>query len=166
VDDVALVLAGLRAGRTGRFDERLRGRAASRAATAGRRLVDLDDGEVTLGWEDGCAPEPDAALPVHRLSPLPLLTFAVCLRLCWTDLHDHPYPGATSSRAAVLDVLRRLGADPRHTKAALNHDLPATGLVTVDGDQVRLGPAVASLPPAQVSLLRRSHDLLPAEENQ
>lgn len=163
MDEAALTLARLRAGRTGRADQPARGRVASRAAAAGRRLVDLADGRTALGWADGSTPEPDDGLAVHRLSPLPLLTFAVCLRQCWPAAHDEPYPGVPTTRMTVLDALAGLGADSRHTKAALNHDLPATGLVDLDGEQVRLGPAVACLPHAQVSLLRRSHDLLPKE---
>lgn len=161
MDERAFAVARLRAGGPGRVAPHLAQSVASRAADCGRRLAALPDGRLALAWVDGSAPEPGDGLIVHRLTAVPLVTLAACLRLCWVDVQADPYPGQATTRIAVLGLASGIGADLRHATAALIHELPAIGLVTSDGEAVRLGPAVACWPTAQVSLLRRSYVRLP-----
>jgi hypothetical protein len=140
------------------------------AAAAGRRLVLLRgapvaDTTLALGWDDLAEPDPDTlAFEVQRLAPSALTTLVACVACCWPDAGADPYPGASNSVRDVLAVTARLGVDRNWAKAALLHDLPGAGYLLItgraDGDEVRLGPAFATWPSGQLSLLRRAHERL------
>jgi hypothetical protein len=163
--DAAFELAALRAARTRRVSGSARTAVEAIAEQTGRRVVDIDDGSgraVSVGWTDGYEPNPqDGVLSVRRLTASPLITLAACLGLCWQDRTEPPYPGATVSQDAVLDVVAALGADRSHTLGSLRHDLRLAGLVELDRGMVSLGPAIAAWSPAQTDALRRFADVLP-----
>ncbi len=166
MDDQALMLARLRAGGP---------RAVVDAATvleaaelAARRVVPVGtDGSrtvVTLAWADDADLSPET-WPIARreLSPTVLLTLATCLGCCWPDAATEPYPGHPTSATTVLRVLTSRNTDERWAKGAL-HDLEELGCITRDGDEIRLGPAIAALARTEVSMLRREHAALPRED--
>jgi hypothetical protein len=137
------------------------------AHTVGRRLAPLRDAPPSaafaLGWHDTVEPDPDTAgYEVQRLAPSALATLAACVACCWSDAERDLHPSAVSTVGAVLAAAARLGVDRIWAKAALVHDLPGAGFVTLapapPDDEVRLGPAFAAWPAGQVSLLRRAHD--------
>lgn len=169
----AYVLAHLRATRTVPAALGATDGVEQAATVAARRVVPVAGAtgraEVALGWAEIAEPDPDAAeVVVQRLTPSALSTLGACLGLCWPDATAEPYPGVAASVAAVLEVAARLGVHEIWAKAALLHDLPGAGYVVVAGAapaaEVRLGPAVATWPSGQLSLLRRAHDRLPAHE--
>jgi hypothetical protein len=140
--------------------------AIARAAQAlGRRLVEIQmprGRAFTLAWVDGYEPPVgEGGIPVRRLSPIPTLTFACCLGLCWPDASAPPFPGEPTTVAAVVQTTTAIGADDRHVKGALRSHLRAAGLIHLHGGDLRLGPAVAGWAPAQVEALRRYHNALP-----
>lgn len=163
--DAAFALAALRAARVRRLAGAERSAVTAALEQTGRRLVELGDGAaagVTVGWDEGYEPTPqDGALSVRRLSAMPLLTLAACIGLGWRDHGEAPYPGEPVTQDAVLEVMRGLGADRSHALAALKHELPAAGLITLARGTVTLGPALAAWPPAQIDALRRFADTLP-----
>lgn len=165
--DVAFELAALRAARTRPLSGPARNALEAVAGQIGRRVVDVQDGSgwaATLGWADGFEPNPqDGVLSVRRLTASPLITLAACLGLCWQDRSEPPYPGVTVRQDQVLDVVAALGADRAHTLGALRHELREAGLIELDVHraEIRLGPAIAAWPPAQIDTLRRFAGLLP-----
>lgn len=151
------------------------GRAA--AAKAGRAIVDTGrPGRPShmLGWAAGFEPAAgdDTGVVRHRPSAWLLLTFAACLRACWTDLDEHPFPGRDTSEDEILDALATIGslsgpsldgglAVERHQKSALRK-LREAGLLERDEMAVRLGPQVAVWSDGQVEVLRTIWDRMPA----
>jgi hypothetical protein len=136
------------------------------AMLLGRRLVELRQLDGTrafvLAWADGHEPATgDEGASPRRLSAIPILTFACCLGLCWSDPQELPYPGDVTTAASVIAAAAALGADERHVKGALRNELTAAGLVQTRADELRLGPAVAAWAPGQVESLRRFHASLP-----
>lgn len=160
-DDAALALARARAARTTVVPPEVDGVVRRRAERLGRAPVDLGDGRSALAWRDGAAPELDAAWSAHRLPPVALRALAACLGLCWLDPVGEPYPGVPTTIEAVREALAANGTDTRHGQGALTGELAAAGLVTLEGQTVRLGPAVATWSPGLVAALRRIHDRLP-----
>jgi hypothetical protein len=119
-----------------------------------------------IGWADGYEPNPqEGLLSVRRLTSSPLITLAACLGLCWQHRTGPPYPGRRVTLDEVLGAVAALGADRIHTLGALRHDLSLSGLIELDGQHVRLGPAIAVLSPAQIDALRRFSDLLPGSSD-
>ncbi|WP_344478379.1 hypothetical protein [Kineococcus aurantiacus] len=106
--------------------------------------------------------------------PAPLwmvLTFAACLRACWVDPEEHPFPGVEVSEEKVLKALATLGslsgpslngtlAVERHQKGALRK-LREAGMLDPDESIVRLGPQVAAWSEAQLGELRAVRDQMP-----
>lgn len=133
------------------------------ASRIGQRLVDVTGG-WTLGYNSATEPDP-SAVPVRSLSTVPLVAFGVCLGLCWTDRSQHPYPGEPVAYDQVIDALEAIGVNNsgamHHFKGALNHELPAVGLLARRGDEVALGPRVATWGDAHIGLLHRAEHLLP-----
>lgn len=160
-DEAALTLARLRAARTAVVPPEADGAVRRRAERLGRVPVDLSDGRAALAWRDGAAPELDETWSAHRLPPVAVRTLAACLGLCWPDPVSEPYPGVPTSIDAVRAALAAKGTDTRHGQGALTGELATAGLVAVEGETVRLGPAVATWSPGHVAALRRSHDRLP-----
>jgi hypothetical protein len=175
----AVALARLRAARVQARPQdppALRSVAAA-AARAGRSLVEVATERgpcLLLGWLDGSEPvDQDDGVQRRQPSPTVLLTFAACLRACWPDPGEEPYPGRTVTERQVLVALAALttpgaatpgeegGGAERHHKSALRL-LRAVGLLDPEiPHQVRLGPMVALWPASDVATLRRFHDRLP-----
>ena len=144
-------------------------RVARVARQLGRRLRDVehpDNGRAfVLAWTDGYEPAVgDDGISPRRLSPVPTLTFACCLGLCWTDPSEPPYPGNPTTAVDVIRAATALGADDRHVKGALRSELPAAGLIQLRHTELYLGPAVAAWAPGQIESLRRFHGSLPTAQ--
>ncbi|MEU6445075.1 hypothetical protein [Streptomyces sp. NPDC047046] len=142
--------------------------AAAAAARIGRRVIrvhgeDRSVDVLVLGWDGETAPAAGLA-PGWRigLSPVPTLVWAACLRAAWPRPERAPFPGRPFRRADIVSLCSQLGADREAVKQAVERTLPEAGLIAVDGDEVRLGAAVAALPAVVVEGLRRGHHLLPA----
>ena len=168
--DCAFTLAAIRAAGPRRLSDTQLEAAELAASRIGRRLVDVFDADeqrlFTSGYLDGSEPPTDSdGLEFWRLSPVPLLTLAACLGLCWRDRGDDPYPGEPTTVEEVLDVVAAIGADRRWALGALRNDLLLAWLVTLRGQEVTLGPAVAAWPPSQVGALRRFATLLPGTKS-
>lgn len=164
--DVAFELAALRAQRTRRLPAPARGAVERAAESLGQRLVEVrePDGSIshTLGWADGYEPLPGKdTFSVRPLAPMALLALGTCIALCWRDRELGPYPGEAVAFNDVVAATVELGADYKHVVGALRGELQLAGLVVEAGDSLRLGPALAAWPPAQVALLRRAADSLP-----
>jgi hypothetical protein len=164
---LALQLARLRAGHAAVLEGGDLDLVARAALQLGRRLIEIQQPDASrafvLAWTDGYEPAVgDDGISPRRLSPIPTLTFACCLGLCWPDLHAPPYPGEPTTIADVIRAATALGADDRHVKGALRSDLWAAGLIQLRSSELRLGPAVAAWAPAQVEALRRFHGSLPS----
>ncbi len=161
-DDTAFRLASMRCTPITRSgpDRTELDRVASRT---GQRIVDVTGGWV-LGFDSATEPDP-GAVPVRTLSPVPLVAFGVCLGLCWSDRSQHPYPGEPVSADEVMAALEGIGVTNsgamHHFKGALNHELPAVGLLTRYSDRISLGPRVATWGDAHIGLLHRAEHLLP-----
>lgn len=160
-DETAVALARLRATRTAPVPAEARAAASRRASRLGRRLLQTGRGESVLAWDDGALPEADDSWSTHRLTSVPVRTFAACLALCWPDPNEDPHPGRATTVDDVAAALAANGVDTRHGRGALRGELAVAGLVHVDGHTVRLGPAVASWSPSHVAALRRLHARLP-----
>jgi hypothetical protein len=148
------------------------------AAGAGRVLVSVGRPGLpahALGWAEGSEPTAgdDTGVVRHRPALWLLLTFAGCLRACWTQTGEHPFPGADATEDQVLAALVPLGtlsgfdggldgglAVQRHQKSALRK-LRAAGLLDPDESVVRLGPQVALWTPGQLGELRAVRDSMP-----
>lgn len=143
------------------------------AARAGRRLVDLPEGRITLGWLEGSEPVAGADTGVVRIEPHDwlLLVFAAALRACWFDPDEHPYPGRAVSEAQILAAVGTLGplrgvaVDGigmwRHQKAALPK-LRDGGYLTDTGDgRIRLGPRVAVWSEREIAALGHLYEQMP-----
>lgn len=149
---------------------------AAAAARAGRALVDAGrPGEPAhaLGWLGGSEPVAagDSGVERHRPAAWLLLTFAACLRACWADADEHPFPGRDVTERQVLAALAALGpltgpspdgalAVERHQKGALRK-LREAGLLDRDEAAVRLGPRAAVWSDAQLGELRAIRDRMP-----
>jgi hypothetical protein len=166
VTEVAFELAALRAQRTRRVPMAARAAVERAAERLGQRLVDVRDADgsisYTLGWADGYEPIPSKdTFSVRALAPMALLAFGICIGICWRDRELDPYPGEAVPFNVVVEAAVRLGADYKHVVGALRGELQFAGLVVEAGPSLRLGPALAVWPPAQVALLRRAADSLP-----
>ena len=164
--DAAYTLAALRAGGPRRLSEPDRVAAEAAATRLGRRLVEVYDAReravFTVGWNDGYEPASDGEIiELWRLSPVPLITLAACLGLCWRDREDDPYPGEATTVEQVLDVVATIGADRRWAIGALRNELSLAGFIEIRRSEVALGPAVAAWSSSQLSVLRRFGDTLP-----
>lgn len=142
--------------------------AATAAARIGRRVIRVHGvGQLAdvlvLGWDGETAPAAGLA-PALRigLSPVPTLVWAACLRAAWPRPERAPFPGGPFRRAAIVALCSQLGADREAVERALERTLPEAGLISVDGDELRLGAAFAAFPAVVVEGLRRGHHLLPA----
>jgi hypothetical protein len=129
-----------------------------------------------LGWPEGSEPTAghDTGVVRHAQAQWLLLTFAACLRLCWTDTAEHPFPGRDATEDQVLAALAHLGslsgsgldgslAVQRHQKSALRK-LRDAGLLDAHESVVRLGPQVALWSAGQLGELRAVWDRLPGGE--
>ena len=94
---------------------------------------------------------------------------AACLRCCWPDPTDPPWPGVPAPRSAAITLFRELTAgreaDAQHRAAvAAVSRLAASGwLLTDEGRQtLRLGPRVALWSQADLTVLRQLWHALPA----
>lgn len=131
----------------------------------GRRLtVITPDGQrhVTAGWTDETRPVIDQETIVAPVATRSFaIAFAAALGLCWPEASAPPYPGKTVALTDVVDAAEQAGMSHAWAKGSLTNLLAGAGLVDIDDGQLRLGPAVAALTPAQVSAFRRIHDRLP-----
>lgn len=166
----ALILARIRATGWAEADKPgfVLAAASAAAALVDRRLVEVSDrtaGQrvLVLGWADGAGPTPDLhpSAPASRLSPVPNLAWAVCLAAAWPRAESDPYPGIPFRRTDMLRACNDLGADKKAVKAAIDGTLVRAGLISLNGEVGRLGPAAAALPTPFWSALRRLHDRLP-----
>jgi hypothetical protein len=146
--------------------------ASARAAAAltGRTLERVTaDGQpaLALAWAATSVPtmEDHEHGKYRWLRPAALRTWAFCLGLAWRDRTAHPWPGEAFSLADLVDAAAMRGSNPLWIRTALMNTLLPAGLVEIDDNTVRLGPAAAVLPDAYVDALRRVHDRLPREEN-
>lgn len=132
---------------------------------AGRRLiVTTPDGQrhITAGWTDETRPVIDQETIVAPVATRSFaIAFAAALGLCWSEASAPPHPGQTVTLAEVVDAAERAGTSHAWAKGALTNLLSGAGLVEINDGELRLGPAVAALTPAQVSAFRRIHDRLP-----
>lgn len=135
------------------------------AAFIGRRLVPVEGNRFVLGSAVEVTFDPSATgVTVRRLTPVRLVVLGVTIGLCWTDRDGPIWPGEPTTLQAICDTLRELGAVPEttwHAKGALRNELSAANLIQVDGDEVRLGPAIAAWSPGQIDNLRRVVHILP-----
>lgn len=164
--EAAFTLAAVRAAGPCRLSEGERAAAEGAVTRIGRRLVEVHDaGErqaFTVGWADGYEPAADGdVIDVWRLSPVPLITLAACLGLCWRDRDAGPYPGEPAAISEVLDTVAAVGADRRWALGALRNDLCLARLVELRHSEVTLGPAVAAWSPTQLHTLRKFSTTLP-----
>ncbi|MFE3081911.1 hypothetical protein ACFXGM_00300 [Streptomyces albidoflavus] len=152
-----------------------------RAAEAvGRRLVALAavDGAAGLlvawGQDVELAGAGQERGGTHReASPSVLLMLGACLRACWTDVEQAPYPGTAAAEEDVLAAVVPPDAMTARTGIAqfavtapyrkALRVLRACGHLAADaGDgMVRLGPVVAAWPERDVDELRRGYPVLP-----
>ncbi|MFJ9089770.1 hypothetical protein ACIRL3_45875 [Streptomyces sp. NPDC102384] len=181
-DDAAYLLARARALRVvpvpdGADVLRRLGRAAEAVE---RRLVAVAAGDGAAGllvaW--GHDVEPAGAGQewggTHReASPSVLLMLGACLRACWTDVDQAPFPGEAAAEEDVLaavvppdavtvrEGIAQYAPTAPYRKAL--RVLRACGYLAADaGDgMVRLGPVVAAWPERDVDELRRGYPLLP-----
>jgi hypothetical protein len=170
VTDVAFELAALRVQRIRRLSGATRHAVARTAERIGQRVVEVrggDDGiSHTLGWADGYEPIPHKdTFSVRPLAPVALLALGTCIAFCWQEREADPYPGEAISFNDVVAATVALGADYKHVVGALRGELLLAGLLVEGGANLRLGPAMAAWPPAQVALLRRAADSLPGGED-
>ncbi|MGH2712556.1 MAG: hypothetical protein ACRDM7_01475 [Thermoleophilaceae bacterium] len=164
--EAAFTLAAVRAAGPCRLSEGERASAAAAATHIGRRLVKIHDAReraaFTVGWADGYEPAADSdVVEVWRLSPVPLITLAACLALCWRDRDADPYPGEPTTGEEVVDTVAGIGADRRWALGALRNDLRLARLVELRRGEVTLGPAVAAWSATQLSTLRKFSTALP-----
>jgi hypothetical protein len=105
-------------------------------------------------------------LHVRELSTLPLVVLATCIGLCWKDRAGSIYPGEQIPLSAVLAAFAEIGAGTashqHHILSAIDNELVGAGLLDrAPSRAIRLGPALAAWPAAEVEVLRRAGDLLP-----
>ena len=168
----ALQLARLRAGGMVALAPDEHAAASRQARRLGRRLVDIDtsgrERRCLLAWPEGAMPSSaDERYQLRTLTPIPLLAFACCRRLCWPDPAEPIYPGIETTEAAVLKLACSLTPADIHFKSAIRRVLPAVGLIAFDEStrRLRLGPQVACYDALELEALRRLHPRLP-EANQ
>jgi hypothetical protein len=164
--EAAFTLAAVRAAGLRRLAEGERVAAEAAATRIGRRLVEVHDERervaFTVGWTEGYEPTTDSdIIDVWRLSPVPLITLAACLGLCWRDRYAAAYPGEPTTVAEVLDTVAAVGADRRWALGALRNDLRLARLVELHRGELTLGPAVAAWSPTQLNTLRKFSTTLP-----
>lgn len=143
--------------------------AAAAAARIGRRVVRVHGVDrvadvLVLGWDGETAPVADSLAPGWRvgLPPVPTLVWAACLRAAWPRPERAPFPGRLFRRGDIVSLCSELGADRDTVERAVDRTLPEVGLIAADGNELRLGAAVAAFPAVVVEGLRRGHHLLPA----
>jgi hypothetical protein len=166
VSDSAFELAALRAQRTRRISPGVYSTVANAAERVGQRIVEVRDPDGstshTLGWADGYEPVPYAeTFSVRRLPQVAQVALGVCIGLCWLDRDVAPYPGVAVPFDDAVAATVKLGVDYKHVVGALRGELQFAGLLVETDERLRLGPAVAAWPSAQVELLRRAADTLP-----
>ncbi|MFE5993751.1 hypothetical protein [Streptomyces sp. NPDC056453] len=148
-----------------------------------RRLIALApaDGEAGLlvawGQDVELAGAGQERCGTHReASPSVLLMLGACLRACWTDVEQAPYPGTAAAEEDVLAAV--VPPDAVTVRAGIAQYAPtapyrkalrvlrACGYLAADaGDSmVRLGPVVAVWPARDVEELRRGYACLPHTE--
>jgi hypothetical protein len=93
---------------------------------------------------------------------------AACLRCCWPEPDDPPWPGVPVARSAVIALFRELTAgreaDAQHRAAvAAVSRLTVSGWLLEDG-AVRLGPRVALWSAADRTVLRQLWHSMPRPE--
>ncbi|MGW0853699.1 hypothetical protein [Streptomyces sp. NPDC002690] len=145
-----------------------------------RRLVALAAGDgaegflVVWGQDVELAGAGQERSGTHReASPSVLLMLGACLRACWTDVEQAPYPGTAAAEEDVIAAV--VPPDAVTVRAGIAHYAPtapyrkalrmlrACGYLAADaGDgMVRLGPVVAAWPERDVDELRRGYPVLP-----
>lgn len=157
----AIDLARLRAARLSTTDSVEEDPAAG---LTGRTVVRTRDGSV-LGRSPDAPSAADLGIRPPQLAPSALVAFGLCLGLAWQDRQRHPYPGAVFQLTDLLAAARVLGIEhgaSRHLVGALGHVLSDAGLVISSEAGIRLGPQVAAWTEADLDVLRRNIDALPA----
>jgi len=157
----AVDLARLRAATLAPMDS---SEADEAAELIGRRVVRTHHGSV-LGPSPDAPSAADLGVVPLRLPPLALVAFGLCIGIAWQDRQRHPYPGAVFQLAELLAAARKLGIEhgaSRHLVGALGHVLSDAGLVISADQGIRLGPRVAAWTEADLDVLRRNLDALPA----
>jgi hypothetical protein len=96
---------------------------------------------------------------------------AACLRCCWPDPGEPPWPGVPVARAKAITLFRELTAgreaDAQHRAAvsAVSRLTVAGWLLADDrGGTLRLGPRVALWSPADLPVLRQLWHAMPRPE--
>jgi hypothetical protein len=168
MSSAAVQLARLRAGRVVELSPEEHALAYQQAEALGRRLVEVGRRgrarACLLAWAEGAGPTAaDERYLVRTLTPIPILTFACCLRLCWPDPSVAIYPGGETNEAAVMKLARTLTPAETHVKSALRRTLRALGLIAFDEStrRIRLGTEVAGFDEVELASLRRLHAQLP-----
>ncbi|MFC9085747.1 hypothetical protein [Nocardiopsis dassonvillei] len=143
---------------------------AGAARLTGRRLVEISHHgrpRLALGWLDGHEPstDPGSGITRRKAPQTELVVFAACLGCCWSDVHDHPWPGEPCDEVSVLEAVAAARGNRSSTalggyRTALGHLSEALWIERRSGT-VRLGPKTAVLTSAQVDILRSAHELLP-----
>lgn len=150
-------------------------RAAARRT--GRTIVEVDGGQVLLGWDADAegvwAGEGMGTVRSARpAQPRLFRALAACLRCCWVDPDAPIYPARSASIEDVLATVDALAgvheagesglAGRRHARGALT-TLDAAGLIVLDQAEKRvaLGPVIATWPERDVSVLRGLWPRLP-----
>jgi hypothetical protein len=135
-----------------------------------------DDERVWLlpAWPDGMTP---AVLEEYQTAPMPLdrpgmtrRVLAAALRCCWTRLDDAPWPGETTTVAAVLEVYAGMtrgdGELARRWATGELRRLADTGWLLLDEEAgtLRPGPRVALWAEESLASLRDLLRRLPQPE--
>lgn len=164
MNEVALELARLRASRS-RPVARPSQAVDEAAAACGLRVVHLSgkgSSEIGLAWADGWAPARADEIVLPSLSKVGLAVVAIVLRQCWPDPNEPIFPGRSTRRSDVLEVMRRTRVDPRQGVGMLDVDLVELGIVRHEGDHITLGPSAGLWSSEEVAALRRLHRRFPA----
>lgn len=134
------------------------------------RLAHGESVVVLPTWPDGSSP---ALLEEYQVAPPPVersgetrRVLAACLRMCWADLAEDPWPGVATSVDDVLACYRALtgrGDDTMRSWAigALRRLHDTAWIVMSDG-LLRLGPRCAMWPPDSHAQLRELMRRIPA----
>lgn len=110
-----------------------------------------------------------AGIPVEQPNDTARM-LAACLRCCWPEPTDPPWPGVPAASTAAVALFRELtaGRDPeaqhRAAVAALGR-LEGGGWLLAEGrGTLRLGPRVASWSAADLTVLRQLWHAMPRPE--
>ncbi|WP_326731897.1 hypothetical protein [Streptomyces phaeochromogenes] len=146
-----------------------------------RRLVEVapvgGPGGLLIAWAHDVDPSGSSTGDgqTHReATPSLLLTLGACLRACWPDPDQPPYPGIAAVEKAVLAALVLPDEGPVRQGIAQHAPfnpfrralrmLRACAWLEPDlhDGRVRLGPMVAAWTERDIDELRRSYPLLPS----